>query len=53
MTLITDEALGTKNKKRKKGANADSEYRNTSVSSKKRQIESERASAMLSGEIPA
>lgn len=55
MTLITEETFGLKAKKKRKGVNPDSEYRNTAVASTAKKLarsqreEVERAEALLSG----
>jgi hypothetical protein len=59
MTLITEETFGLKTKKKRKGLNLDTEYRNTAVASSAKKLarnqreEFERAEALLSGEVPA
>lgn len=55
MTLITEDIFGLKSKKKRKGFNFDTEYRNTSVSnSAKKQVRNqkediERTEALLNG----
>ena len=59
MTLITEETFGGKAKKKKKGLNPDTEYRNTAVASHAKKVarnhkeDIERAEALLKGEVPA
>lgn len=38
MTLITEETFGMKTKKKRKGMNIDSEYRNTAVASSAKKL---------------